>query len=105
GVLDTPPPFDSRYRAEMCVVGVSPIDPVAEKAAADWAGVSAAEVADDHQLALFVGDEQAHEAVGELDSDAAAAAARAGALQMLGAGHKNDMSLMMYGVFRPAESR
>ena len=98
--------LQNRYTAtNMCVVGVSPMSAASEQAAIAWGGVTPAVSDPQYQMLLFTGDEGAHRAVHPpdtktLDNETLGAVASAAKLQLLGAGHTEGVSLLMYGVVK-----
>jgi hypothetical protein len=93
--------FEKRYTsADMCVAGVSPMSPESEKAAITWGGVTPAVSDPQYQMLLFTGGEGAHRAVPKADDRTPGAVASGAKLQLLGAGHTEGVTLMLYGVVK-----
>jgi hypothetical protein len=94
--------FKNRYTStDMCFVGVNPMSPTSEKAAIAWGGVTPAVTDPQYQMLLFTGGEGAHRAVpnpDKADDQTLAAIAGGARLQLLGAGHTDGVTLMLYGV-------
>lgn len=96
-------PFENRYTSsQMCLVGVSPMSPASEKAATAWGGVTPAVNDPQFQMLLFTGAEGAHRVVPKTDDKAPGALASGARLQLLGAGHTEGVTLMLYGVVKAA---
>jgi hypothetical protein len=104
--------FKNSYTtADMCVLGVNPMNPASEKAAIAWGGVTPAATDPQYQMLLFTGDEGAHRAVPTadvktLDDKTLGAIASGPRVQLLGAGHTDGITLMLYGIVKvvPAAS-
>jgi hypothetical protein len=95
--------FQNRYvSTEMCLVGVDPPSPASENAAIAWAGVTPVVSDPQYQMLLFTGGEGAHRAVPKADDKALPAVAGGAAVQLLGAGHTEGVTLMLYGVVKSA---
>jgi hypothetical protein len=96
--------FENRYTStDMCVLGVNPMSPESEKAAIAWGGVTPAVSDPQYKMLLFTGGEGAHRAVPKADKadDKTLGAIASGArLQLLGAGHTDGVTLMLYGVMK-----
>jgi hypothetical protein len=96
--------FENRYSStEMCLVGVNPMSPESEKAAIAWGAVAPAVNDPQYQMLFFTGGEGAHRAVPKADKadDKTFGAIASGArLQLLGAGHTDGVTLMLYGVMK-----
>ncbi|HLI66274.1 MAG TPA: hypothetical protein VKU90_07895 [Caulobacteraceae bacterium] len=100
--------FQNRYTStEICVLGVNPMSPATEKAAIAWGGVAPAVSDPQYQMLLFTGGEGAHRAVPTpdtttLDTKTLSAVASTAKLQLLGAGHTEGVTLMLYGIVTAA---
>jgi hypothetical protein len=95
--------FENRYTsADMCVVGVSPMRLESEKTAIAWGAVAPAVNDPQFHMLLFTGGEGAHRAAPKADDEALAAVAAGDRLQLLGAGHTEGVTLMLYGVVKAA---
>jgi hypothetical protein len=93
--------FENHYSAtDMCVLGVNPMSPESEKAAIAWGAVAPAVTDPQYQMLFFTGGEGAHRAVPKAEVDAPAVVAGGATLQLLGAGHTDGMTLMLYGVMK-----
>jgi hypothetical protein len=91
----------------MCLVGVNPMSPQSEKAAIAWGAVTPTVNDPQYQMLFFTGGEGAHRAVpeaGKADDKMLAAIASGARLQLLGAGHTDGVTLMLYGVMKPASA-
>jgi hypothetical protein len=98
-----PGAFQNHYTStEMCVVGVDPASPASERAAIVWGGVTPAMSDPQYQMLLFTGGEGAHRVVPKVDDKALAAVPGAADVQLLGAGHTEGVTLMLYGVVKSA---
>jgi hypothetical protein len=95
--------FENRATsAGMCVVGLSPMRPESEAAAIAWGAVTPAVNDPQFQMVLFTGGEGAHRAAPKADDKALAAIAAGARLQLLGAGHTDGVTLILYGVLKAA---
>jgi hypothetical protein len=93
--------FQNRYMStQMCLVGVDPASPASEKAAIAWGGVTPVVIDPQYQMLLFTGAEGAHRAVPKADDKAPPAVASGAEVQLLGAGHTEGVTLMLYGVVK-----
>jgi len=93
--------FENHYSAtDMCVLGVNPMSPESEKAAIAWGAVAPAVTDPQYQMLFFTGGEGAHRAVPKAQVDTPSAVAGGASLQLLGAGHTDGMTLMLYGVMK-----
>jgi hypothetical protein len=93
-------PFPASPKAVMigCALVIAPADAPSEDALAAWTGVPAMQGEDGQPFYLFTGDAaHRHSALGG-SADDLAAAAHAGDLQVAGASHKPDVSVLIYGV-------
>jgi hypothetical protein len=78
------------------VLGVNPMSPESERAAIAWGGVTPAVSDPQYKMLLFTGDEGAHRGASKDKAPVGAP----GKLQLLGAGHADGVTLMLYGVMR-----
>jgi hypothetical protein len=90
---------------DMCVLGVNPMNPASEKAAIAWGGVTPVATDPQYQMLLFTGDEGAHRTVPAadaktLDDKSLGSLASGARVQLLGAGHTDGLSLMLYGIVK-----
>ena len=93
--------FENRYTStDMCVVGVSPMSPESEKAAIAWGGVTPAVNDPQYKMLLFTGGEGAHRAAPGAQDETLGAVATGAKRQLLGAGHTEGVTLMLYGVVK-----
>jgi hypothetical protein len=93
--------FENRYTStDMCVMGVSPMSPESEKAAIAWGGVTPAVNDPQYKMLLFTGGEGAHRADPEAEDETPGAVATGAKRQLLGAGHTEGVTLMLYGVVK-----
>jgi hypothetical protein len=89
---------DGAFDATMCMVAVTPLDPAAEAAAVDWAGVPVVKSAEQWPLMVFTGPPGQRTAVDMHDRSTYVELAKQGKLQAVSAGHNGPLSFMIYGV-------
>ena len=89
---------DGAFDASMCMVAVTPLDPAAEAAAIEWAGVPVVQNGEQWPLMVFTGPPGQRTAVDMHDRASYVALAKEGKLQAVSAGHNGPLSFMIYGV-------
>lgn len=95
--------FKNRYgSSDMCVMGVNPMSPESETAALAWGAVTPAVSDPQYHMLFFTGAEGAHVAVPVADDKSPAAIASGARMQLLGAGHTEGVTLMLYGLVTAA---
>ncbi len=84
-----------------CALVIAPADGPSEDTLAAWAGVAPTQGEDGQPFFLFTGDPAHRRSALDLGPDELAAAAKNGDLQIAGASHKPDVSVLIYGLVRP----
>ena len=84
-----------------CGLVIVPADAASEDALAAWAGVAPTQGQDGQPFFLFTGDPTHRRSALDASPDELTASARAGELQIAGASHKPDVSVLIYGVVQP----
>jgi hypothetical protein len=84
-----------------CGLVISPADGPTEEALAAWAGTGEIDGADGQPFFLFTGDPTHRQPAAGIDPDAMVAAAHRGDLQIAGASHKPDSTVLVYGLIQP----
>ena len=84
-----------------CALVIAPADGPSEEALAAWAGAGETEGQDGQPFFLFTGDPMHRRSALDIGPDDLAAAAKTGDLQVAGASHKPDVTVLIYGVVGP----
>jgi len=84
-----------------CALAIMPADSAAEAALGDWAAVAAVNGDDGQPFYIFAGDPAHRRAAAQLSEDELTALARSGDLQIAGASHKPDVTVLIYGLIQP----
>jgi hypothetical protein len=84
-----------------CALIIEPADSAAEGGLGDWAAVAAVTGGDGQPFYMFAGDPAHRRTATDLDADDLAALARTGDLQIAGASHRPDATVLIYGLVQP----
>ena len=84
-----------------CALVIVPADGPSEDSLAAWAGVAPAQGGDGQPYFLFTGDPAHRRPALDAAPDDLTASAKAGDLQIAGASHKPDVSVLIYGLVQP----
>jgi hypothetical protein len=84
-----------------CALVIAPADGPSEEALATWAGAGQTQGDDGQPFFLFTGDPAHRRSALDASGDELAAAAKNGDLQIAGASHKPDVTVLIYGPVQP----